>query len=189
MNTITTMIPLSYRLLILFIFISVSVVLTSYSLYKKQHKTVFLEKYVTMTINNLENNIKKIDGWFEYIKKSPQSAFQELRKIIFNEIFITFVPTTPSTIKKSIGDTIPKIRLSLKDFQPNMWDTIKAQYNNIQQQMNDIRQAFPEDSNLPFEQNDLILHHYRKILKLKDDMTKLAADLQDCVEIAKEKKE
>jgi hypothetical protein len=158
-------------------------------MYKKQQKMSFFEKNVRMVVRHLENNVKKIDGWFEYIKISQQFAFQELRRVIFDEITPTFICTDKSIIEKSIGDLFPKILLFLKDVKPKAGEDIKTKYDNIQQLKIDIIYNCPEDSSSQSEQAKSIAPSYTGMLQLKRSMEELATALQDCATIVKEEKE
>jgi hypothetical protein len=183
MNAILAIIPFPYRLLILFGFIFISVILTWYWSYKKQQ--TFFEDNVQKVVKHLNNNVEKLDGWFEYIKASQRFAFQELRRVIFDEITPTFIRTDKSIIDKSIGDLFPKILLYLNDVKPKAGEDIKTKYDSIQQLKMDIVYNCPEDSSSQSEQAKLIAPVYTGMFQLKKNIEELATALQDCATIIK----
>ena len=187
MNTIIMSISFPYRLIITLVFVLISILITWYSSYKKHQKKSFFEKNVSIIIKSLENNINKLEEWSEYIKNTKRYAFQMLRKAIYDEI----LPTIGSTGRKSkpnrtMDDSITSILLILKDSKPITANEIRVLYESIKQQIIDTGCTCPQDLEEEPEQAKLIISPCIRVLGLKNSMGKLAADLQDCVEIARE---
>lgn len=196
-NATIAIISLPYRLLIVFGFVFVSVILTSYSLYKKQQliidglqeaKTSFFEKNANITIRDLENCIKEIDSWLEYAKACPRGVYQELIRVICDKISPHFCPTDrKSNIEMSVGDCFPKIMLFLRDYRPNLGNDIKAQYDNLKKQAEDILSKC--GGNVSPSSYKEVMQLYVEMYILRNSMKTLVEALQDCVTITKEEKE
>jgi hypothetical protein len=89
---------------------------------KKQGKT-FFEDNIDAIVKSLENDIREIDKWFEYVKKQTICPCRELSEILHHKMDFL-------TTKNAVGN----ILLFLKDYRPMMGNSIKTEGEEILQQ-------------------------------------------------------
>jgi hypothetical protein len=206
-NAIVATISLTCRLLILQSCLFVSVILASYSLYKKQeekikehqdeieslkkqHRVSFFEDNTNVVVKSLEGIIRELDDWFACASRQPNSRCEELKRILLEKIAPAISPINKkSKTGKSMNGSIGDMLLFLNYHNSEFASPIQAKYESIIRQYNIIIEKCKDvfDTS-PFSLSEITELPNVDIFNLKDNMQKLANDLHSCKQIIKEER-
>ena len=184
MNALLVIIPFPYRLVILLLLINISLVMTSYSFYKKQRRESFFEKNINDALRGLQHYIDKLNEWLDYKNQQPRGAMRKLREIISTETILAFTSYDPVN-DLSIKDFFKNIVASLND--GNLKSSIESEYKSVEQKIEYIVYNYPEDSDSEAEQQKSIASFQVMISELILNVQTLSKSLKRCSKIIRER--